>query len=115
MAITGMLVLRCSKRSRGLDDLVEEAWLLEHHNAMLAGDAEDVVEECLQVNNLAVRTWDRLLDAITQGEKIDFEAVDATFGEALPRTARCFERVLQLAAAVRERSFEVARADELEA
>src|SRR5205085_12570640 len=66
MAITRMLVLRCSKRSRALDDLVEEAWLLEHHNAMLARDAEDLVEECLQVNNLAVRTWDRLLDAIRE-------------------------------------------------
>jgi hypothetical protein len=115
MAITRMLVLRCSKRSRALEDLVEEAWLLDHHNAMLARDGEDLVEECLHVNNLAVRTWDSLLDAILQGEEVDFEAVDATFGEALPRTVRCFERVLRLTAAIRQRGYEVARADELKA
>jgi hypothetical protein len=115
MGLTRLLVRRCSRRSRALDDLLEEIGPAEQRDAMLAQDVEDLVDECLQVNILADRAWNGLLDAIVQGEKVDFEAVDASLGIALPRLAHCFERVLRFAVESRERGFRMTREGELRA
>src|SRR5438093_11846116 len=98
MVVSRMLVRRCSKRSRALDDLVEEVWLAEHQNAAFARDVEDLIEECLQLGSLAVRAWGDLVDDLLSGAELDFDLVDATFGETVSRMGRSFERVLQLAA-----------------
>lgn len=91
-----VLVRKYLGRSRLAEELVED-WKIGHQKAQLACDLQDLVEECIDLSNLAKRTWRALLDMLfDENVQLDHEAVGESMSISLAKTLHVFAMVKSL-------------------
>jgi hypothetical protein len=68
-----MLLKRCQRRAHLAEELVEEAWLHDHRDAMQAFIAEELLGECVELGNLLRDGWNTVLERLFNGEIEDID------------------------------------------
>ena len=86
-----ILVRRCLSRSYLVEELVEN-WQLDHQEALLAGDVEELVSECLELSNLLKRAWRNLIKQLLDEQVDDLDKA----GRMMLAAVRKSEKVLQV-------------------
>jgi hypothetical protein len=88
-----ILVRQYLGRSRYLEELLED-WQIRYHKAQVAWDAQDLIGECIQLGQLAQRTWDFLADRLYDDKtQFDHEKAGEAMTIALRKTMYAFEKL----------------------
>jgi len=108
-----LLVRRCLRRSYLVEEFVE-TWQIEHSEAMLAFDLDEIVHECLDLGKLLQYVWPRLLKLLFNEQIDDIETTGRVFQSAMERALRVFSRVQGLVAYVKEKGYPLGESEELD-
>jgi len=106
-----LIVRRCFSRSRLVEELVE-AWQIDHTIAMLAHDAEELVQECLGLKDLIHGDWISIRDSVLTGEVCD-EAVGRMGKMAVEKSLLAMTEVKNLVLHAESMGFHVEGAQKL--
>jgi hypothetical protein len=106
-----ILVQRYFRRSRAVEELAED-WQIEHKNAMLVRDVEELVCECLELGKLAKYVWNASSDSLFDGMIKDLDVIGGMLRMAIGRTKYTFCLVNEGIGEAQRQGYEIARAAE---
>jgi hypothetical protein len=90
-----VLLQRCLKRSNLVEQLVEQ-WQVEHEEAMLARDVEELCGEAIELCRLCGHTWQELKTLLFANCITDTEATGRVALEGFENAGRAVRRVVRL-------------------
>jgi len=89
----GILTKRCEYRTKVVEDLARN-WKQEHDDAMLAWDAQDLVKECLEHQELLRHDlWESSLQRAIEGQIDDLERHGQFLLSIFDRSIAVFENI----------------------
>ena len=103
---------RCLRRSALVEELFE-AWEIDHQEAMLVRDAEELVEECIDLCGLLGSSWNMIRAEFFATGFGDFQKTSRVFQKAVERSLRVVGRVSALGAEMIGKGFSIRRQEEL--
>jgi hypothetical protein len=90
------LINRCNRRAHLAEEIVEEAWLLDHRDVMLGHVFEDAVGECLDLNKLVRHVWVVALEMLFREEIHDIGGTKRALVVTVDRAISTMKRALDL-------------------
>lgn len=107
-----ILANRCLRGTYLVEELLED-WEIRHRKAMLAGDLEELVQECLDLSGLISRAWRGTRDDLFAGRLYDIDAAGKTMQIVFERSLNAFNKLVNLIAEARPCTGDIHRSDEL--
>jgi len=105
--------LRHEGKIRGLEETYEK-WKANHIDAMLARDADELVDECNKLASETERIWNRIWSDLNTGVKFDLELLGKFVDGFFTRAIRLFVQVIDNATQIeRETKHSIAGLDSL--
>jgi len=89
-----------------------EYWQTEHKDAMVACDVEELVSECLELDDLVQHAWKSLSDLLFDGKIDDVETIGDKMRMALAKTQNALSLVNDAVSAAESRGHNIAKAED---
>ena len=102
----GMLVSRCVRRSRLVQELAED-WQINHREAMFARDLDELLAECVDLGRLLSHCWKQMFNLLFSEQIDDVDRAGKSLLSATERSLTVFDKVKGFLAAAKQRGFEI--------
>jgi hypothetical protein len=91
-----MLLIRCRRRTRVAEELLEQ-WQIDHAQAMLACDVDELLAEAVELGQLVKRCWTTSLNRLFAEQVEDVDGERRALHFIARRTLRLFRKVAKIA------------------
>src|SRR5437899_8253733 len=108
-----LLISLCLKRSAVVEELVEH-WQIDHRDAMLAYDVEELCGESVEVCKLCAHMWTQLVGSLLDCKIPNTEETGRAALKAIDATLRAATSILRCVADAQGRGFEIKGAARLQ-
>ena len=86
------IICRCNRRAHLAEEIVEDAWLRDRRDVLLAYAVEDAIGECLDLHRLLRHVWKTALELLFREEIQDIDGVRRGLEVTIDRAVATMKR-----------------------